>query len=224
MTEDKETLTIDEAATKLGKTKRSIQRYIKEGLLSKLPNGELDPDEVEALSDSVPNDSGHAISELRKTLAATQAHVNGSIKLLLESQAQTLAALAAENTRLAGQNATYQEEHVKLLNEFGEILLRKDERTAVLAGEEHKMTMRTHAFGLFAQFVPELMSQIRDGSKIKRALSTLSEDEMGMLKGGLEMLGERGKPLLEMIRKAVPEPAQNEVKSEVKSEQAEGGN
>lgn len=215
MSDDEETLTIEEAASKLGKNKRTIQRYIKEGLLTKLPTGELDSSEVESLSDTVPSDSGHALSELRKSLAATQAHVNGSIRLLLESQAQTLAALANENTRLAEQNAVYQEKHVSLLNDFGEILLKKDERTAILAGEEHRMSMRTHAFALFAQFVPELMSQVRDGSKIKQALSSLSNDEMSMLKGGLEVLGERGKPLLNMVKKAVPdvETAKEEAKS-----------
>lgn len=175
--------TIQEAALRMGKTVRTVQRLLATGQLSKAPDGRIPAELVDEMADAAADevDMGAVLRELRLSLANSNAHVLAMSKQLLETVQGSNSALAAENARLAEQNTEFQGIHLQSLGIIGEVLMKQEERRAIAAEAEQNAALRARGFEMLVQWAPKLAEQLDGSAKIRKVVEDLTDEEAGIL-------------------------------------------
>lgn len=197
-----ESYTVQEAALRLGKTVRTVQRMLAAGQLGKSADGRISAEQVEDLLEVSTDEVTQAqvLRELRLSVANSNQHALACGKQMLETVQGSLDALRAENARLAAQNQEFQEIHLQTIGIVGDVLMRQEERKAIAAEAEQSAALRARGFDMLVQWAPKLAEQLSTQGKVRKAVQSLTDEEAAMIELGLEQLGERGDALKDLLR------------------------
>lgn len=203
-------LTRARVAVRLGLSPRSVDNWVENGELHPITvtdeNGrqvkKFDPLEVEALSKVGKDPKEIAfVDSLKAATALVEQATRHAEKLFERTQEPARILLAFMQEELEAtrrKNADLLDKHLDAVAAYESLLSQSHEREKDRLRQDAADKRAEQAFKLLADLAPELMAQLTQGSKVKRLVTSLTEDQYEIIKRA-EVLSRDQQELLDSI-------------------------
>lgn len=218
--EAEDSLSRNEVAKLFKVSPRTVIRWTLEGILKRNGHNRYDRKSVEALKKRnkdgfPPPDDGAALDEvnlyeeLTKGVGLANSHVERLFAMLEKPLSVVINGLTSMNEQLSKRVADHDASYLAMMQGYGDMLMKKDEREAIQAREAVKTAMLANAAEQVLPLVPVLLSQMlggkgKDGpglSSTARFIASLTPEQkaqFAMMGGAFE--GEQKEAFEGMLR------------------------